>query len=198
MKRQIIFGLLLLALVVALATRGETPVALAAGEAINKWVIANGGGESSGDNITIKDTIGQPIIGPSNGGANGLYAGYWYVEYHPTAVTLVSFTAMPQTIALVLRWTTISEINTLGFNLYRATSRTGMQTKLNANLIPAQVLGGPVGAMYEYTDRSIIVGTTYYYWLEEVSVSGAPTRYGPITGTIANGVPWLFLPFVQR
>ncbi len=182
---------IVLGVIVTLVSVG---LAMAQGEAIGKWVIANGGGESRGGNITIKDTIGQPIVGPSNGASTALYAGYWYAEYHPTAVTLASFTAMPQGNTLVLRWTTFSEINTMGFNLYRATARTGAQTKLNASLIPSQTMGGLFGATYTYTDKSSVVGVTYYYWLEEVTVSGMTLRHGPIT----SGMPWLFLPFVQR
>jgi hypothetical protein len=155
-------------------------------------VIANGGGVSSGGNITIKDTIGEPIIGPSTGTATGLYAGFWYEVYHPTSVTLASFNAASQSNAIVLRWTTLTEVNLSGFNIYRALSPLGTQTKLNANLIPSQTFGGMLGANYMYSDANIIAGARYYYWLQEVSTTGGSKGYGPIaTGGI-------FLPFVIR
>jgi hypothetical protein len=196
MKRKLIIGLLLiLTAVVALVPSRDVPVALASGEAITKWVIAGGGGSSSSGNITLQDTMGQPIIGPSSGTSTGLYAGYWYALHDPTAVMLASLAVAPQSNALVLRWTTVTEIGALGFNIYRATSRTGTQTKLNPNLIPPRNLGGLVEATYTYLDSNIVVGTTYYYWLEEVPVSGAPTRYGPVIGNTSGG---FFLPFVTK
>jgi hypothetical protein len=52
--------------------------ALAQGTAtINRWVISSGGAPSSGGNVTLNDTLGQPIIGPSSGGNVSLGAGYW-------------------------------------------------------------------------------------------------------------------------
>lgn len=46
---------------------------------IDWWVIAGGGGPSSdAGNVTLNDTLGQPIIGASSDGADvGLGAGYW-------------------------------------------------------------------------------------------------------------------------
>jgi hypothetical protein len=43
-------------------------------------VIANGGGSSSGGNITLESTVGQPITGSSAGGIVSLEAGYWSAE----------------------------------------------------------------------------------------------------------------------
>jgi hypothetical protein len=193
MKRKLIFALLLMLTIgVMRAPSGDAPVAFAAGEAISKWVIANGGGSSSGGNITIKDTLGQPIIGPSTGNSTGLYAGFWYAVYHPTAVTVASFTVTPQGNARILHWTTITEINLLGFNIYRATSLAGTQTKLNSSLIPSQALGGIIGATYAYSDANKVAGAMYYYWLEEVPATGESRRYGPIT---AGGI---YLPFVTK
>lgn len=63
-------GLLLCLLVV-----GGT---LAQGTAIiHRWVISGGGAPSSGGNVALNDTLGQPIIGPSSGGNVWLGAGYW-------------------------------------------------------------------------------------------------------------------------
>jgi hypothetical protein len=52
--------------------------ALAQGTAtINWWVIAGGGAPSGGGQVTLNDTLGQPIIGPSSSGNVWLGAGYW-------------------------------------------------------------------------------------------------------------------------
>jgi hypothetical protein len=53
-------------------------VALAQGTpTINRWVISSGGAPSSGGNVTLNDSLGQPIVGPSSGGNVWLGAGYW-------------------------------------------------------------------------------------------------------------------------
>jgi len=44
---------------------------------INRWVISGGGAPSSGGNVTLNDSLGQPIVGPSSGGNVWLGAGYW-------------------------------------------------------------------------------------------------------------------------
>jgi hypothetical protein len=52
--------------------------ALAQGTAtIDWWSIAGGGTPSSGGKVTLNDTLGQPIIGPSSRGNVWLGAGYW-------------------------------------------------------------------------------------------------------------------------
>jgi hypothetical protein len=44
---------------------------------INRWVISGGGNPSSVTGVTLNDTLGQPIVGPSSGGNVWLGAGYW-------------------------------------------------------------------------------------------------------------------------
>jgi hypothetical protein len=47
---------------------------------IDWFVIASGGGSSSGNNITLESTVGQPIAGSSAGGVVTLETGYWSAE----------------------------------------------------------------------------------------------------------------------
>ncbi len=75
LRRLLALGLLAALLVVA-AQALASP--LANGPAIDWWVVAGGGGHAAGGNITIDDTLGQPIAGPSAGGTVSLGAGYWY------------------------------------------------------------------------------------------------------------------------
>jgi len=115
----------------------------------------------------------------------------WYVG--PTAVELASFTATPQawTKSILLEWETISEVDNLGFNLYRAESPDGRQIRLNANLIPSQGPGSPIGFKYSFADRTARPGRTYYYWLEAVDIYGMTASYGPVAAAIPLqiGVP---------
>ena len=98
----------------------------------------------------------------------------------PTAVTLSSFTAEPRSNAVMLRWTTETEIDTAGFNLYRADSAAGTFEKINSGLIAAK--GSETGgAAYTVTDTEAKNRNTYYYKIEDVDTSGRKTLHGPVS-----------------
>ncbi len=88
MRSRLVLPFAVLALV-ALLLGGRAlaaPLAPAIGEAINWWVVATGGGSSTGEvpglfgggAVTIDSTVGQPIAGDSSGTGITLGAGYWY------------------------------------------------------------------------------------------------------------------------
>ncbi|MBN1138557.1 MAG: hypothetical protein JXM73_18350 [Anaerolineae bacterium] len=112
----------------------------------------------------------------------------------PDAVRLVSFTATPLVGAIRLDWETATEIDNLGFNLYRATSPDDEPVRLNDTLIPSQAPGSPVGARYTWLDRVMRSGVTYYYWLEDVDIYGFTTLHGPVNATPRSKLPRLVSP----
>ncbi len=58
--------------------------------------------------------------------------------------------------------------------------RAGCQ--LDAALIPSQSQGSPGGFIYTWRDRADLTpGTTDYYWLQDVDLSGATTMHGPVS-----------------
>ncbi len=77
-----------------LAALGIVGIVLAASGPANDWqVIASGGAPSAGGNITINDTLGQPIIGDSSNSNVTLGAGYWYgLGYDETKCDLLEGT----------------------------------------------------------------------------------------------------------
>lgn len=98
----------------------------------------------------------------------------------PTAVELLDFSATARKNAILLSWETASELNTLGFNLYRSKSPDGKRKLLNSELIlTLDGPGGVSGATYSYKDRTARPGIAYYYWLEEVDVYGHSELFGP-------------------
>jgi hypothetical protein len=100
----------------------------------------------------------------------------------PQAVSLAWFEATGEGNDVRLNWETASEVNNLGFNLWRGTSFDN-RVQLNGELIPAQTPGGGQGALYEEWDRGVGVGT-FYYWLEDVDMSGNRTLHEPVSVTI--------------
>lgn len=111
-----------------------------------------------------------------------LGVGLWFV---------ITFLAPP---AITVEWSTASELNTAGFNIYRALSPDDPGTRLNAALIPASP-DPLVGGSYTYTDMQVTPGQTYYYRLEEVETDGSLSSQGVVAAT-ASGGPITLLPFV--
>ena len=96
----------------------------------------------------------------------------------PTSVELSSFTAEAGQDGILTYWTTETEPNNAGFNIYRSTEENGDYSKINVNLIPA--LGDATsGASYSYVDKPDQAGD-YYYKLEAVSLIGATSFHGPV------------------
>jgi hypothetical protein len=103
-----------------------------------------------------------------------------------TAVTLTSFTAIGEEGSVVLEWETGSEIDNLGFNLYRATSEEGPYAKITP--IPIPGLGSsPAGARYSHRDTGLTNGVTYYYKLEDIETTGRTEMHGPVSATPEAG-----------
>jgi hypothetical protein len=98
-----------------------------------------------------------------------------------TLVELSSFTATPSNRAVIIEWTTASEIDNAGFNIYRA-EEGGEYVKINDALIAAQ--GSPTGeATYEFVDDNVQNRTQYSYKLEDIDIYGTATMHGPVTAT---------------
>ena len=77
-----------------------------------------------------------------------------------------------------MQWTTESEIDNAGFNLYRSESADGEYIKINDSLIPAQG-SSTQGASYEFIDTDVKNRKTYYYKLEDIDLNGVSTFHGP-------------------
>lgn len=101
----------------------------------------------------------------------------------PLVVTLDNFTATAAPDHILLAWETTSELNNLGFNLYRNSSAALPDAPLNAALIPSQAPGSSQGASYAWRDQTATPGATYFYWLEDVDTNGRATRHGPLRVT---------------
>ena len=97
--------------------------------------------------------------------------------FWPLAAAAQEPTPVPSMV--IVEWTTESEVDVAGFNLYRSESPDGPYVKVNTALVPGAsdpLLGGK----YVYTDTNVVAGQTYYYKLEDVELGGATTMHGPI------------------
>jgi hypothetical protein len=98
------------------------------------------------------------------------------MDSSPLAVTLYGFRAARSHGAVVLHWRTGTEVDTLGFNVYR--QQGTRRVRLNRRLLPA--LGGLAGSSYSFRDRRAPRHRAVRYWLQDVSTSGVRTWHGPI------------------
>lgn len=115
--------------------------------------------------------IGIHVQGFANGGSEG------FVNDPFTAVSLSSFGATAAAGQVTLNWSTGSESNTAGFNLYRAGSASGQRVKVNDQLIAA-LNSDASGSSYSTLDQPGY--GVHYYWLEDVSYTGQTTLHDPI------------------
>lgn len=84
-----------------------------------------------------------------------------------------------------IEWTTASELNTVGFNIYRRESTDGPETRINSELIPAST--DPLaGGTYQMIDKNARPGVTYYYELEDVETDGVTNRSWQTSVSVAR------------
>jgi hypothetical protein len=99
-----------------------------------------------------------------------------------TLINLASFTATPKAGKVILQWSTESEIDNAGFNLYRSESENGEYIKINTSIIPAKG-SSTQGASYEFVDSNVQNRKTYCYKLEDIDLKGTSTMHGPVSAT---------------
>lgn len=90
---------------------------------------------------------------------------------------------------ILLEWQSVSEQDTQGYRLKRGTTPDPLQVITIAPFIPGNP-GSPLGYYYSYQDTfNLVPGTTYYYWIEDQSLSGSWITYhnDPSLNPI---VPW--------
>jgi hypothetical protein len=87
---------------------------------------------------------------------------------------------------ITVEWSTASELNTAGFNIYRSLNPDDPGMRLNAAPIPASP-DPLVGGSYVYTDTAVTPGQTYYYHLEEVEMDGSLSVQGVVSATASAG-----------
>ncbi len=111
----------------------------------------------------------------------------------PTAVEIANFTAQRVGDTIRLSWDTATEIDLIGFNIYRSEGDNPARTQLNSLIIPATTPGSADGNSYFFIDDTIQKGVIYSYWLEGTDTSGSE-EFGPVR----MGIFEVFLPSVIR
>ena len=86
-------------------------------------------------------------------------------------VELSSFRPTLEDGVVTVRWTTESELDNAGFNIYRSETRDGEYKQVNTELIEG---AGTTGerSVYSWVDQTAKPGVVYYYQIEDVSFAG--------------------------
>jgi hypothetical protein len=87
---------------------------------------------------------------------------------------------------VVVEWSTASELDTVGFNVYRSQQVDGNYQRINENLIAAQG-DSLAGGSYRYVDKDVSPGQAYYYRLEDVNSDGQGSFSDPTQVTAQRG-----------
>ena len=108
--------------------------------------------------------------------------------HHPVIVTLItlsSFNAKQKGKIVIIKWETATEIDNLGFNIYRSESENGEYVKINKKLITAK--GSSIhGASYKFVDEKVKSGKAYWYKLEDIDSGKGPTQHGPAKAEVSG------------
>jgi hypothetical protein len=99
-------------------------------------------------------------------------------------ITLVGFTAEPQTDGIVLRWTTGSEVDNYCFVLWRTTDLQADYTNISGEI--RAVGEGTTLTDYSFTDHNVTPGTTYYYKISDITTYGFETLNPKVVSAATN------------
>lgn len=78
-----------------------------------------------------------------------------------------------------LRWSTATEVDNFGFDIFRADKEEGPFKQINED--PVMGAGTTdVPTKYTYEDATIDPKRTYYYYVESISMGGVRERFTPV------------------
>ncbi|MHA1231704.1 MAG: FlgD immunoglobulin-like domain containing protein [Candidatus Helarchaeota archaeon] len=102
-------------------------------------------------------------------------------------VELATFEAKAVNNSIVIRWITDSEVNNLGFELYRSNVKDGKYNLISSYQTNDALKGyGNSNTRNEYffKDELVVTGEEYWYKLSDVDFNGVKTFHGPVSATV--------------
>lgn len=99
------------------------------------------------------------------------------------AAVLAACAAVPEArelgVSNTVTWSTASESDNFGFDVYRSRSRDGRFERISNQ----PLVGGGTTDLprdYRFVDDDIEIGTEYFYYVESISLSGERQRFTPV------------------
>jgi hypothetical protein len=85
----------------------------------------------------------------------------------------------PNPLNNTIKWSTASEVDNFGYDVFRGDKEEGPFTRVNAKIIAgAGTIDEP--RHYQYVDESIQAGREYWYYVESVSLAGVREKFTPV------------------
>ncbi len=105
----------------------------------------------------------------------------------PLPVEMSAYSAIIDKNVATVSWRTETELNNLGFNVYRSENAENNFIKVTEDLIRGQG-STSMATDYQYIDNSIDASKDYWYLIETISIDGLSTFYGPIQATVSSAI----------
>lgn len=133
------------------------------------------------DNVLGDDGNGWMVLAATPGALNGNQTSGDVT----LPVQLTSFRAIAGNHKVTLRWITASEIDNLGFEVWKAFpgGDFSLLSSYQTNSELRGQLNSNTETRYAFIDRFVANGKTYRYKLVDVSVNGERTEHGPVSAT---------------
>lgn len=96
--------------------------------------------------------------------------------------------AMGAGLSNTLRWSTASELNNVGFDVYRSNEEKGPFVRLTAKPIPGAGTTDET-TQYVWVDETIEPEKTYWYYVESISMSGVREKFTPTFKAPVKHIP---------
>ena len=97
---------------------------------------------------------------------------------------------------VLVSWQTYSEMDLLGFELYRAVDPNSEQALVYST--QALHAGKMLGDTYQYSDSDVQAGLSYTYWLVVLLKDGGTLSMQPVTASLLPVKMTIYLPLVAR
>jgi hypothetical protein len=131
------------------------------------------------------EPLGETDLGPNDSAASdsdaNLTVDFGFSTAAPTAVKLSYVKGWWQDGKVTVEWETLSELNTLGFDLYRLSG--GLRIQVNQALVPA--LNADKGGVYRTSETMERPLVPTQYVLVETETTGKQIEYGPFVVPVA-------------
>ena len=117
-----------------------------------------------------------------------------FAQGAPPAATSASSPA--PALSNTIKWSTASEVENFGYDVFRGDKEEGPFARLNTRTIAgAGTVDEP--RAYQYVDATIEVGKAYWYYVESISLAGVREKFTPVfqsKAKNADGTPFAVPP----
>jgi len=110
----------------------------------------------------------------------------YYATPAPSAVSISTFTAASTGAYVLLDWHSETELDNVGFNIYRSSAEADNYTKIA--FVPATE-DSEMANDYQFTDKGVEPGKTYFYFLEDIDLAGKRNKSEVIRVVIPSAMP---------